>query len=70
MQWAFTCSLCCSCHLLMPLPALPSCPQGATVLNHVTWSPLAQFQHAPVITGPPTVGGLLLLLLARAVMEL
>lgn len=25
------------------------------MLNHVTWSPLAQFQHAPVISGPPSV---------------
>lgn len=53
-----------SAHVL--LPALPPQTQGATVLNHVTWSPLAQFQHAPVITGPPTVGCLLLLLLGMA----
>lgn len=35
-------------------PAGPSL-QGATVLNHVTWSPLAKFAHAPVARGPPTV---------------
>ena len=41
----------------LPRPACPPPParQGATVLNHVTWSPLAQFQHAPLISGPPSV---------------
>ena len=34
---------------------MPACLQGATVLNHVTWSPLAQFVHAPTISGPPSV---------------
>lgn len=38
------------------MPARPCCrPQGATVLNHVTWSPLARFAHAAVIAGPPSV---------------
>ncbi len=40
------------------LPQSPHAPfplQGATVLNHVTWSPLAQFVHPPVVRGPPTV---------------
>ena len=49
-----------SCCQPPPRRACPLAPcflQGATVLNHVTWSPLAQFQHAPVITGPPTVSG-------------
>lgn len=31
------------------------CAQGATVLNHVTWSPLAQFSHQPTVSGPPSV---------------
>lgn len=25
------------------------------VLNHVTWSPLARFQHAASVAGPPSV---------------
>lgn len=28
---------------------------GAVVLNHVTWSPLARFQHAASVAGPPSV---------------
>jgi hypothetical protein len=26
--------------------------QEVRVLNHVTWTPLARFAHAPTITGP------------------
>lgn len=37
------------------LLAMGDYEQGATVLNHVTWSPLAKFAHAPVARGPPTV---------------
>ena len=33
----------------------PRCLQGATVLNHVTWSPLAQWGHPGVVRGPPSV---------------
>ncbi|KAL4858112.1 WD repeat-containing protein [Chlorella vulgaris] len=37
------------------LLALGDYEQGATVLNHVTWSPLAQFSHQPTVSGPPSV---------------
>ena len=43
-------------HRLVPPPYLrPHTPQGATVLNHVTWNPLAQFTHQPTVSGPPTL---------------
>lgn len=42
-------------HPVGPPPPMPRQLQGATVLNHVTWSPLAQFAHPPVVRGPPTV---------------
>ena len=37
------------------LLALGSYEQEASVLNHVTWSPLAHFQHATSISGPTSV---------------